>query len=227
MKEDIKNVYYLIRDRISSQAIIRIGETDISVPSYYKKSMEWALETERPIIYDLQSEIEESDVLWDVGAHAGLYSIIAAKNGAEVIAIEAYGPNVDRLERYATWNNVEFDILELALRSGDSDVIRLAGSNRTVPTFSGDQLIGDGVSAPPILKIDVEDAEYDVLSGFSESFYENVKIIYCEVHPGLLQDRDIPKSAIYELLENHNFNVEEYTLREHDNVQPIIKLVRI
>ena len=148
---------------------------------------------------------------WDVGANMGLFTFTAANRAGPkgfVLAVEA---DVDVLSllfqsRAAmnTQTNARVDILPAAVAGPGARLLtfhiamnaRACNSlsdqgmgfmggireTRRVPAFTLDELL-DTFPAPSLLKIDVEGAEMQVLSGASRMLSEIRPVLYLEVTP--------------------------------------------
>lgn len=151
---------------------------------------------------------EGDDVVYDIGANTGLYSLFAAKECQQgtVVAIEPYPPNIEVLRQDVTRNGLDnIEIVESALSDSVGEIefsqptetdigygsssINAEGDRETltVPTTTGDMLVTDGEVPPPnVVKIDVEGAEPLVIDGMEETLTgSNCRVLYCEVHlPG-------------------------------------------
>lgn len=165
--------------------------------------------SEKQELADFINEIKEGDVVYDVGANTGLYTLFAAKAcpDGEVIAFEPYPPNLDLLKQDVARNQLQnVEIVDVALsdsvgniefsQPSEDDVgygsssIEADESEATieVPTTTGDQLIADGeIPAPNVIKIDVEGSEPLVLEGLEKALSApSCRTVYCEVHlPGV------------------------------------------
>jgi len=159
---------------------------------------------------DFLGSIDKSDdVIYDIGANTGLYSLFAAKtcHQGTVVAFEPYPPNLEVLRRDLARNNLDnIEIVESALsdlvgeiefsQPAEDDIgygsssIDAGGNDKalTVPTTTGDTLVGDGEIPPPnVVKIDVEGAEPLVIDGMKDILARpSCRTLYCEVHlPGI------------------------------------------
>jgi len=152
---------------------------------------------EGDIIRNVIGELEEYDVFWDVGANIGLYSCFVAQNkGVRAVAFEPYPPNIQKLKNNIELNSLSDDTTVVATALGaetgiatlniaeDWDtkhsLVEEKGSDIQVGVFKGDD-ITKMTAIPDIVKIDVEGAELDVISGITQILKE-CRIIYCEVH---------------------------------------------
>jgi FkbM family methyltransferase len=112
---------------------------------------------------------------WDVGAHAGYFSLALARSGAHVVALEANHETAERLRRNAALNRTEIDVVESAVaaeaglvwfdavpgqRRAQSKITESGGSRVAAVTLDG--LLGQ-YGAPAFVKMDIEGAELPVL----------------------------------------------------------------
>jgi len=158
---------------------------------------------------DFLGVIKEDDVVYDIGANTGLYSLFAARKCPQgtVVAFEPYPPNIRVLERDITRNSLDnVKVIKSALSDSvgeiefswpiDDDIGYGSSSigtddtegETTVPTTTGNILVADGEIPPPnVVKIDVEGAEPLVIDGLDEVLTEpSCRAVYCEVHlPGV------------------------------------------
>jgi FkbM family methyltransferase len=201
-------------------------------------------ESEKFELQDFISEIQEDDVVYDIGANTGLYTLFAAAvcPDGEVIAFEPYPPNLNLLKQDIDRNNLQnVNIKNVALSDSigsisfsqpeEDDVGYGSSSIETtqskasieVPTTTGDQLIADGeIPAPNVIKIDVEGAEPLVLRGLENALTgQSCRTVYCEVHlPGVeerpsVKDFDSSPEEIQKQLEYFGFTVRQ--VRDRDN----------
>jgi FkbM family methyltransferase len=155
----------------------------------------------------METQVQEGDCVWDVGANVGLYtqrfSRIVGVSG-RVIAFEPSRANAERL-RDAVGGCANVTILEVglsdrnergALRQGGDTLgatsrVVLGGGSDTdadVELCTARSIVESGRSpAPNIVKIDVEGHEYEVLRGFKELLANpTLRDIFIEVHFGIL-----------------------------------------
>lgn len=194
------------------------------------------LRLERPMLKDLLETVEPEDIVFDIGANVGLYSCLVGDqlNSGHVVAFEPDPENARRLQDNLTSNDVRADIQEVALSDAEATAtLRLEetgeageggnvlhagstdesdGTGRTVDVrmTRGDQLVDeDEVPQPTVLKVDVEGAELRVLEGLRETLAdEQCRLVYCEVHPGLLSEQGRSPSELRETLEAAGFETE-------------------
>jgi FkbM family methyltransferase len=128
----------------------------------------------------LEQLIRPGEVVWDVGAHHGCVTLLAAARVQPhgwVYAFEPGKQNNRILRRHVRWNrlqNVTVEDRALAAYTGvarfgggtTSKMHALGGGDDEVAVATGVSLVQAGaVRAPTFVKIDVEGAEGDVLEG--------------------------------------------------------------
>ena len=131
---------------------------------------------ERRMAEFVASQIRPGDVFWDVGAHFGYYTLVAAKAGARVHAFEPDPDNRAFLERHVRWNRLDAKVHACALGEADGEARfgggrgsggrSLGGGVRPVPVRSVASLVASGeCERPDFAKIDVQGGEESVLLG--------------------------------------------------------------
>jgi len=119
--------------------------------------------------------------VWDIGANVGLFTLAAARAagpGGRIVAFEPFPDNVAALKRHLRLNAItNVQVVEAAvgreagrarMAAGDSlSEARVAADGAVdVPVVALDGWVDAGGAHPPsVVKIDVEGAELDVLSG--------------------------------------------------------------
>jgi FkbM family methyltransferase len=177
---------------------------------------------------------KQGDIVVDVGAHIGRYTIIASKRVGEngkVIAIEAHPGNYEMLNRNIELNGLtNITTLNYAVYSKETKIklfLPDEKSNHTIyntliPTRAKDGekfvevnantldnlLQQNGISQEVNwIKIDVEGAEYEVLKGAHDTISNSKNIAFLvEVHN--IEDGKNLYRPIMDLMEKYNFKVE-------------------
>jgi len=140
--------------------------------------------------------IGPGSVVLDVGANVGVYTLLAAKRGARVLAIEADPQNVERLRHHVRLNGFDDRVTIFPMASTDKDgAVTIFRNHRnwgnsnlfagTDPVVVPGNTI-DSLELPPIdvCKIDIEGAELLALSGMDRTIRRspNMRLLteYCE-----------------------------------------------
>jgi FkbM family methyltransferase len=190
---------------------------------------------------------KDGDIVVDIGAHIGLYTIISSKRvgfNGKVIAIEAHPENFEILNRNIQLNHLtnvialnyaaysEEERLKLYLPSGESGFTKY---NTIMPKFAKrdekfvevtantlDNLLqSNGIRAVNWIKIDVEGAEFEVLKGAHNVLSESKDIaLLIELHGSPYEYR--PK--IEEFIKLYNLKIEfERSYQENGSMHIIVK----
>ena len=150
-----------------------------------------AYEPETLSLIDHLIDVQGSSVCFvDIGANAGQHSLFAARRGVRVIAFEPWAPARAQFEQNRDLNgldNIDIQPVALADTNGEMPFYAPQGTNTgtgslladynpgnntdtlIAPVRRGDEMLTEaGIDGPAILKIDVEGAERDVVSGLSK-----------------------------------------------------------
>jgi FkbM family methyltransferase len=175
----------------------------------------WLGYNEPSVIKWWKTNVDDSTVVYDIGAHIGIYSLLAAVRGAEVHAFEPDNNAVSRIRDQAATNDVTDSILvnESVVSDTDCEVsFYKDGSGRrhslldsrtsdrevtvdstTLDTYASAHQI------PDIIKIDIEGAGDMLLAG-AESVHSSSQITWLfEVH------NDTEQAAIDEYFSTPNY----------------------
>jgi FkbM family methyltransferase len=173
----------------------------------------WLGSYERIMLTRVQAELRAGDVFYDVGAHAGIYSLAAARAtgaGGTVVAVEPNQINAAHFARHMALNSVDSVRLIEAAASDASGVATFSSGptdyegrlnptgDITVPTVRLDDL----EPAPDVIKIDVEGHEAAVLRGAGRILHVDRPVIFIAVH------NDGARSQCLEILEANEYDVE-------------------
>jgi FkbM family methyltransferase len=171
--------------------------------------------------------IHTDDIVWDIGANLGLFAFPAALKARHVYAFEADIDLVIAMRRSISLNRLPVSIVNGAVSNCDGEanfeisrygraMNRLEGIGkwhddmivkselRRVPTFKLDTM-ARSVAAPDVMKIDVEGAEFDVLTGASDVIKNHRPVILIEVAHDIRHDvRHFFEHHGYELFDGGN-----------------------
>jgi FkbM family methyltransferase len=190
----------------------------------------------------LLSCVRPGDSVWDIGANMGLYTIPLAKavtNSGSVHAFEPIPTCLERLKLNIHLNGLSNVYLhQIALsdkcsngkmmlssdpRGSTSYLVNNVGNGYEetidVEVFSGDAVrIETNLQVPAIIKIDVEGAEEDVLTGLKQTLLNlGCRNVFCEVHHSMLESKGIGNAAakIKHFLKDCGFNKVKWIDSSH------------
>jgi FkbM family methyltransferase len=164
--------------------------------------------------------VKPGDVVYDVGANAGLYTVLLGKavgKQGKVIAFEPQCVSFDHLQDNLMLNgltNVRSFRKALGDRSGKASLYlgecgnlslvprdTTGTSHEIVDLVEGDRMVEvENLPLPKAIKIDVEGYEYAVLSGLRRSLAQPAcELICCEVHPQLLPAQLNPEMLLAQM----------------------------
>ena len=164
-----------------------------------------------------ESKVRPRDTVFDIGANAGFYTLLASDlvgDAGHVYAFEPVPRNTHFLHEHLRLNKVgNVEVIELAVsdRRGDtyfddtpgSAMGHLAVTGRLkVQTVSIDELISEGNILPPnCMKIDVEGGEFLVLSGAKSTLLDHHPIIFLATHGAQVHEQccDLLRSLGYQI----------------------------
>jgi FkbM family methyltransferase len=169
---------------------------DLSCEKYY-----WLGTHETAMQDALCAHVRPDTVAYDVGAHAGFFTLLMSRlagAGGRVLAFEPQPANAARLVANVDINgcrNVEVHAVALGDRnatlqfaSGASSLQGMlaedvgAAANQAVPVTTVDSLVSDGAKPPGLMKIDVEGAEGRVIAGAHATITAHRPLMLIEIH---------------------------------------------
>ena len=201
---------------------------------------------ERNVIEKFIDELSTSDIVWDVGANIGIYSIFSANIVAPKGIVYAFEPekkSFSLLKKNVESNKIE-NVITLPIALGDtngksilypSDTpnfgahsfvqrtdYRLKRKGYSVQVCKADSLVEDGtLEIPNVIKIDVEGAETLVIKGMRKTLEnKKVRILICEVHTNLLTLFGGSQDYIESTLRGLGFSIE--TLDKRGNLHHLL-----
>jgi FkbM family methyltransferase len=144
--------------------------------------------------------IQRGNVVYDVGANVGFYSLLASVlvgPRGHVFSFEPVQRNLQFLKRHLELNEVtNCSVLDVAVSRNEGTAQFALGPNAsmgrlmneskdglTVRTVALNTLVASGELPPPdVIKCDVEGAEFDALSGASEILTKHRPTIFLATH---------------------------------------------
>ena len=229
-------LYKTLRRKTTAQAagVSRLFVSD--TPDLARRVL--ALGGEKDQLEKFISLLRPGDVVWDVGAFMGMYSVFSSKAvgpTGRVIAFEPESAAFQLLQRNIALNKATNIMTQ---KSALSDVStsdgRIYGAQRhnnaihslrrsvnheeqgqKVQIDVADQLVEhSNVPIPNAIKMDVEGAEMQALSGMrSLLLNRECRLIFLEVHPEELKTFEASVSSIDNLLADAGFETREKTKR--------------
>ncbi len=176
--------------------------------------------------------ISSGDVVIDVGANIGDYTLIACKkvgDSGKVLAFEPLSETFSVLTRNLQLNEIthcqpfqkavgeKLGVANLYKTNASGTMGHLDSSlsgqnlikkNETEVVTIDNVLSSNHIENVSMMKVDVEGFEHEVLLGCLKSFKEKkIKKILCEVHFKYLESKGKSEETIYDLLREHNFTI--------------------
>ncbi len=197
----------IVSARLPGGAVLRLWHDDLSSDVTNKILLQGFAGYENGTPSFFVDRCRKAQVVLDIGANVGYYSILAALSNpdAEVIAFEPVPQLYDRLVRNVELNQLGSRIKAMNLAVSDRcdeiplyvpnngvlcessilagfrpDSMQLRAEATTVDTF----LQAHGVGSVDLIKIDVEGAEHLVFKGMWKTLERMQSDIICEVLPG-------------------------------------------
>jgi FkbM family methyltransferase len=198
---------------------------------------------ERVMLDELMRFVEPGDMVYDVGANIGLYTILLAQAVGPQGGVAAFEPEAESYEHLR--DNLELNGLTqvrcipkaLGEASGEGRLYVLDGvtcptllappaglrgaqiTSQTVPLETGDRLVAEEKLPPPrAVKIDVEGYEQSVIAGLSGTLAgPRCELVCCEVHPHLLPRSGHSESIVDQLRALGFEHIERRRRKRDDN----------
>jgi len=172
-------------------------------------------------------EINDDDVIIDVGGHIGLFSLYASqfcKNGS-IFTFEPMVENFDLLSENIKLNNLDnIKIFNLAVSNSNSSVklylnqddaghsmFSKSSKSITVNSISLQQIFDNNhIEYCDFLKLDCEGSEYEIIKNLPATYFKKIKKMIIEYHmadtnPELLDE-------LISILKSQNYTLETKTL---------------
>jgi FkbM family methyltransferase len=176
-----------------------------------------------------RTSVQPGDVVYDVGAHFGTYSIISVREGGPRTRVVAYEPcelTRQYLEQHLEWNNAIEQVIVREVccgaNSGEASFFFRPG----VPEGINGLLKAEGLVEvpvqvttldadveqiglnPSIIKIDVEGAELEVLRGAERVLRTCRPRLFVSLHPGPLAKLGLEPKVILQWLRNRDYQCQ-------------------
>lgn len=203
-------------------------------PELYNQPETYEPEVWRPFM----QEVQPGDVVADVGANIGLYSVALAKRVGERGRVHAFEPdpqNLQLLQRLIDLNRVNSNITVVPCAVGDRDgTISFTGGRQSeshvelASSETGQQVqcvtlnMLFAQTQLNLLKIDVEGFEEHVLRGACDLLRDPERAprtIFIEVHPFAWNEFGISSDSLLKLLHDCNYQVFDLKGRPLDYIE--------
>ena len=180
------------------------------------------------------SLLKPDDVFFDIGAHFGYFSLLASQLVGPEGRVHAFEParftfdvlaqnlcdvsNV-RCNRTAIWNaEIELQLNDFGVKLSAFNSFRGQKTGRTVeahetysvPAITIDRYVSQNGVVPTVIKVDAENAEYEVVEGMRETMKQYRSIVTLEVgyHIGT-ESQKMSREAVL-LAESFGYRAMEY-----------------
>jgi len=194
---------------MEEEKLVKIKYNDLVF--YVRKNIEddyWALEAILFANEYSSLNIQPSDVVYDVGANIGVFTLLSAKKAKLVVSIEPEKGNFEVLKLNVIRINLNNVILinkavgdtkgKVSMSSTGVGASVIPGNDIELTTL--DDIIEETGKIPDVIKMDIEGYEAKALRGFTH--FKELKGIIMEVHsPELLQE-------VSKILRDNNFEIE-------------------
>lgn len=207
--DSLRPLYSRVLEKLSGDkgVEIRIAECPVRLSPRFAGTGWESIESDS---YDsFAAAIRPGDIVYDVGAHIGTYSILALRRsvpGGRVVAYEPVDLTREFLTLHLAWNDAEERAIvrpiccgasaaeaRLYFRegeiNGDSSLVARAGSDsRVVEVRTLDSEVAGLRLIPTIIKIDVEGWEFEVLKGAEGTLLRHCPVLFLSLHPRALAE---------------------------------------
>lgn len=181
--------------------------------------------------------INEDDVIWDIGASIGLFSIYSAPHVKKVVSFEPEEEIFSRFSKNIQLNGLNDKIIpwQLGISSNLGEIsLNTDGLNGNSPSISNlgrhksskyinvnsiDNLISDGFELPSVLKIDIEGAEILALIGAKKLLASKnaPRLLFIEIHPAFLPNFNSSSDEILNILSSNGYIIITSKIREKES----------
>lgn len=218
----------MLKLKIILRSILRrLGVSKMLVQFFYPNGYEKSFDDA------MFGAIKLGDIIWDVGANVGYYTVKFAEATGEGGAVHGFEPipeTFDMLKKTTIGHgNITLSCFALGRIDNNLPITNdtnlgsptnkiLVGDGRSsdqntisIKVRSGDSLVNSGeLEIPNFIKLDVEGHEKDAVSGMTDLFKDQkLRVVAIEIHFALLEERglrDAPSDIVADLRRN-NFNV--------------------
>jgi len=205
--------FVIFKTKTNLKIKLRVRSTDLMALTHV-----WLIQE----YYNNDFKINDNDIIIDIGAHIGLFSLYASqfcKNG-KIYCFEPVKENFDLFLSNIKLNKIENIFPFNIAVSNKSSIAKIylnkdeAGHSMFHPTLSSIEVKSttlqkifedNNLEKCDFLKLDCEGAEYNIMDSLSKEFFQKIRKMVIEYHfantePGLLKN-------LIEKLENFSFRI--------------------
>ncbi len=172
------------------------------------------------------SAVRAGDVVYDVGAHIGTYTMVALQKsapGGRVVAYEPVDLTRGVLKQHLQWNSGGNRVVVRSVccgshpgqaslyfregeMNGDSGLVQVSGvRSMVVPVRTLDSEVEELGLVPTIVKIDVEGWEFEVLKGAEYILARYRPVLFLSLHPEALAQLHTSPKVVQAWLEERGY----------------------
>ena len=185
-----KKEYVIFETRSGLKIKIRVDSTDLMALTHVWMIKEY---------YEDNFQIDENDVVVDVGAHIGLFALYASQfcNNGKIFCFEPIKKNYNLLLDNISLNNIKnifpyniavtkkTSITKIFLNEDESGHSMYIKNKNFVEINSkslSDIFVENNIKECDFLKLDCEGAEYEIIESLSSDFLAKIKKMVIEYH---------------------------------------------
>ncbi len=191
---------------------------------------------EKPFIQLIMANLNEKDIVYDVGAMIGFHAMFFAQKACEVHSFEPSPTNMKRLKENIQHNGIdniqtcscavsaengycnfylEADIPLSQQNSISQDALgHRKVSEIEVPTITLDTYSHEH-SIPTVIKMDIEGAEFEALKGATALLKDHDILLFIEIHLAKLGGFNASVDNIIRFFEQKKYEVKVFLERAH------------
>lgn len=181
-----------------------------------------------------QNSIKSGDIIFDIGANEGDYSLTSAKrigNLGKVFAFEPDPSRVKILEKNVELNSFnQIEIIPMAISDKTGNVFFDNGfcseetGKNVIKTMSLDDFIENNNILPNRIKIDVEGFELNVIKGMEKFLDRNTELfLLIEIHPQFISGKKKDIVELITILLEKKFLIKDWETKNEININNINK----
>lgn len=202
----------------------RAGFTwQLNPSDYVRNDLFWLGEKDRWEIYHTKSFLKQGDIIFDVGANFGYYSLILSSciGSGLIYSFEPNPPTFHLLEMHVAINNLQLKIkpqnVGLSNEAAQGKIIDIPGNTGSSHVNFGENgteinlttldsfCIDNKIKQVNFIKIDVEGFEGRMLNGSEETLKKYKPIIMIELQPSALETQNIAVRDVINILEKQGY----------------------